>query len=35
VDYGDSVRASLVLHLMNNGMVVLIQLPALLAEAIG
>jgi hypothetical protein len=28
--YGDSVRASLTLHLINNGMVVLIQLAALL-----
>lgn len=28
--YGDSVRASLILHLMNNGMVVAIQLAALL-----
>ncbi|HEY4173623.1 MAG TPA: CPBP family intramembrane glutamic endopeptidase [Rhodopila sp.] len=29
--YGDSVRASLTLHLMNNGLVVAIQLAALLA----
>jgi membrane protease YdiL (CAAX protease family) len=28
--YGDSVRASMVLHLMNNGMVVAVQLAALL-----
>jgi len=33
--YGDSIRASLILHLMNNGMVVMVQLAALMLAGAG